>query len=34
MLAAAVLNTAVRMISDQRTRRPARAEPAPTADQC
>jgi hypothetical protein len=33
MLAAAVLNTAVRMISDQRTRRPAGAGPAPTAEQ-
>jgi uncharacterized membrane protein YhhN len=33
MLAAAVLNTAVRMISDQRTRRPAGAGPAPGAEQ-
>jgi hypothetical protein len=29
MLAAAVLNTAIRMISDQRTRHPGEAEPAP-----
>jgi hypothetical protein len=33
MLAAAVLNTAVQMISDARTRRPGIAEPAPAADQ-
>jgi hypothetical protein len=33
MLAAAVLNTAVRMISDQRTRHPIGVDPAPTAEQ-
>jgi uncharacterized membrane protein YhhN len=33
MLAAAVLNTAVRLISDQRTRRPAGSGPAPAAEQ-
>jgi hypothetical protein len=32
MLALAVLNTAIRMNSHQRTRQPAAAEPAPTAD--
>lgn len=32
MLAAAVLNTAVRMINDARTRHPAAAEPAPAAE--
>jgi len=33
MLAAAVLNTAVQMINDARTRRPDGAEPAPAAGQ-
>jgi hypothetical protein len=33
MLTAAVLNSAVRMISDQRTRHPAGIDPAPTAEQ-
>jgi hypothetical protein len=33
MLTAAVLNTAVRMISDQHTRHPVGVDPAPTAEQ-
>ena len=32
MLTLAVLNTAIRMISDERTRHPAGAEPAPAAE--